>query len=130
VTVCARREDRAREVAALAAGGGAASGQPAPGTWDLLVNATPVGTWPDAGASPVDPRTLAGGGLVYDLVYNPIRTPLVRAAERAGCRTVGGLEMLVAQAARQFEWWTGVRAPRGRMHAAAIDRVTEMAGAE
>jgi 3-dehydroquinate dehydratase / shikimate dehydrogenase len=128
VTVCGRREDRAREVAALAAGGRATAGQPAPGDWDILVNATPVGTWPDVEASPVDPGALAGGGLVYDLVYNPIRTALMRDAEHSGCETIGGLEMLVAQAVRQFEWWTGTRAPRGRMRDAALERLHRMAG--
>ena len=108
VTVCARRPERAAEVAALAGGAGGPF-PPAPGSWDLLVNATPVGTAPHIDETPVPPAALAGGGTVYDLVYNPARTRLLRDAEAAGCRTIGGLDMLAAQAVRQFEWWFGAR---------------------
>ncbi len=108
VTVRARRPARAAEVAALA--GGAAGGlPPPPGSWDLLVNTTPVGTAPHVGDTPVPAEALAGGSTVYDLVYNPARTRLMRDAEAAGCRTLGGLDMLAAQAVRQFEWWCGAR---------------------
>jgi 3-dehydroquinate dehydratase/shikimate dehydrogenase len=129
VTVYGRRQDRALAVAALARLGEAGVGQPKSGSWDVLINATPAGAWPGVDASPVDPGVLTGGGLVYDLVYNPGRTALLRDAEAAGCTTVGGLEMLVAQAVQQFEWWTGVRAPRDRMRAAAMDRLSRIAGA-
>ena len=82
---------------------------PAPDSWDLLVNTTPVGTWPDVEASPV-PADEVRGRVVYDLVYNPEDTALLRAAAHRGCRTINGLQMLVAQAAQQFTWWTR-RAP-------------------
>ncbi len=108
VTVCARRPERAAEVAALA--GGAVGALPPPlGSWDLLVNTSPVGTAPHIDDTPVPAEALAGGSTVYDLVYNPARTRLLRDAEAAGCRTIGGLDMLVAQAVRQFEWWCGTR---------------------
>ena len=108
VTVCARRPERAAEVAALA--GGAVGALPPPvGSWDLLVNTTPVGTAPHVDDTPVPAEALASGSTVYDLVYNPARTRLLRDAEAAGCRTIGGLDMLVAQAVRQFEWWCGMR---------------------
>jgi shikimate 5-dehydrogenase len=58
---------------------------------------------------------------VYDLVYNPLETLLLRDARAAGCRTLGGLDMLVAQAQRQFEWWTGTRAPERAMREAAVE---------
>jgi 3-dehydroquinate dehydratase/shikimate dehydrogenase len=90
---------------------------PSPG-WDLLVNTTPVGTWPAVRATPIDPA-LARGGCVYDLVYNPPDTALLEAARASGADTIGGLEMLVGQACLQFEWWTGARAPREIMHRAA-----------
>ena len=64
-------------------------------------------------------RRTGGGRIVYDLVYNPPRTRCSGEAAAAGCVAIGGLDMLVAQAARQFEWWTGRTAPRRRMHAAA-----------
>lgn len=108
VTVCARRPERAAEVAALA-GGDVGAVPPPPGSWDLLVNTTPVGTAPHVDDTPVPAEALAGGATVYDLVYNPARTRLLRDAEAAGCRTIGGLDMLVAQAVRQFEWWCGAR---------------------
>ncbi len=110
VAVCARRSDRAARVAALA-GGSAVPFPPSPGSWDLLVNTTPVGTAPHVDDTPVPAPALAGGGIVYDLVYNPTRTRLLRDAEAAGCRTIGGLDMLAAQAVRQFEWWLGTRPP-------------------
>ena len=108
VAACARRPERAAEVAALA-GGSAIPFPPPPGSWDLLVNTTPVGTAPHVDDTPVPAAALAGGAIVYDLVYNPARTRLLRDAEAAGCRTIGGLDMLAAQAVRQFEWWTGTR---------------------
>ncbi len=107
VTVCARRPERAAEVATVAPGSVAAPLPPRPGSWDLLVNTTPLGTWPDVERSPL-PDGPFDGQLVYDLVYNPSQTRLLADAGRAGCGTIGGLDMLVAQAVRQFAWWTGV----------------------
>jgi len=101
---------------------------PAPGSWDLLVNCTPVGMHPAVDASPV-PATCLTGGLVYDLVYNPAETRLLREAARAGCDVIGGLEMLVAQAEEQSEWWTGVRPAPGVMHQAAAIRLQEFTAA-
>jgi 3-dehydroquinate dehydratase/shikimate dehydrogenase len=128
VTVYGRREEGARQVAGLADGGVARVGVPSAGTFDLLVNATPVGMWPAVEAAPVEPSALSGGGIVYDLVYNPQRTALLRQAEAVGCVAISGLEMLTAQAARQFEWWTGMKAPREVMRAAAVERLQRMAG--
>jgi 3-dehydroquinate dehydratase/shikimate dehydrogenase len=126
VSVHARKQARAREIAAPA---GATVGplQPLPGSWDVLVNCTPVGMYPDADASPVDQAALSGppGRLVYDLIYNPANTKLLCAAAGAGCGTIGGLEMLVGQAVEQFEWWTGVKAPANVMRQAASRRLAE-----
>ena len=88
------------------------------GQWDLLVNTTPVGTAPRIDESPL-PDGPFDGALVYDLVYNPPMTRLLRDAAEAGCRTIGGLDMLVAQAQAQFHWWTGSRARRHGHEAAA-----------
>ena len=77
--------------------------------WDCLINATPVGTWPDTSA-PI-PRECVRGRLVYDLVYHPRRTTLLEWANDAGAETIDGLEMLVRQAQLQFEFWTGRAAP-------------------
>ncbi len=79
---------------------------------DLLVNASPVGMYPHHKARPpVDPQHLTGGKLVYDLVYNPLRTKLISEAEARGCRVLSGAGMLVYQGALAFELWTGRRAP-------------------
>ena len=78
---------------------------------DVVINATPE--------SPAVAEQLSGAGLVYDLVYNPIETAFLREARRAGCQTLGGLRMLVAQARRQFELWTGKQPSTDIMHAAA-----------
>jgi 3-dehydroquinate dehydratase/shikimate dehydrogenase len=123
VTVYARRPGAAHLLAERF-GAGAGVWPPEPGSWALLVNATPVGTWPDAEACPVD-ASLLHGGLVYDLVYNPARTALLSAAAGNGCATIGGLEMLAAQAARQFAWWTGETASLDVMRAAAERRLEQ-----
>jgi shikimate dehydrogenase len=117
VTVCARRVDQAREVAG--AHGAAAGVWPPPaGSWDLLVNCTPLG-----GANRRDESPMAGaaldGRVVYDLTYGDGDSALVAEARRAGCRVLDGLPMLIAQAERQFEWWTGQRPGAGVMRAAA-----------
>jgi shikimate 5-dehydrogenase len=101
------------------------------GSWDLLVNTTPVGTHPDVDRSPVDAPDLPSGldgALVYDLVYNPRPTRLLRDAAAAGCRTLDGLDMLVAQAVRQFLWWTGVTPEARVLREAAERRLAAMAG--
>ena len=74
----------------------------------VLVNATPVGTVPHIDRSPIAAGTVAAK-IAYDLVYNPEETQFLNEARTAGAHTIGGLAMLVAQAGRQFEWWTGAR---------------------
>jgi shikimate 5-dehydrogenase len=59
------------------------------------------------------------GEIVFDLVYAPAETPLLKRARAEGCLTIGGIEMLVAQAERQFELWTGQHPPAGLFAAAA-----------
>jgi len=122
VTLSARRPEQARSIAALT---GASIGEwpPAAGTWDLLVNATPVGTAPHVDESPLPAGHPLDGRVVYDLIYNPPLTQLLREAAHAGCRTLGGLDMLVAQAHAQFEWWTGQRPADRVMRDAAEARL-------
>jgi 3-dehydroquinate dehydratase/shikimate dehydrogenase len=85
---------------------------PAPGSWDVLVNTTPLGSPKLPGQSPL-PDGPFDGRLVYDLTYGKEQPPLLRDARAAGLATLDGLPMLIAQAERQFEWWTGQRpAPR------------------
>lgn len=115
VTICARRADQSRAVA-HDIGASTAAWPAAPGSWDVLVNATPVGSRSVAGV-PYDGRL--DGQLVYDLVYDPDPTLLMTAARGAGLVTIGGTEMLIAQAERQFEIWTGQRPPAGLFREAA-----------
>jgi 3-dehydroquinate dehydratase/shikimate dehydrogenase len=116
VHICARRPEQAAGLAAEL--GVTSTPWPPSAHWDLLVNATPVGTWPND-ESPVAREALRDGGRVYDLVYHPRDTKLLRWARELGLPTIDGLEMLVAQARRQFERWTGVEAPTEVMQAAA-----------
>jgi len=123
VTVHARDARKAAAVAELASGA-VGPYPPEAGSWDLLVNCTPVGMEPKIDVSPL-PATAFDKGVVYDLIYNPSITRLMRDAATAGCDTIGGLDMLVAQAQAQFEWWTGVTPPAGVMRAAAARRLSE-----
>jgi len=119
LAISARRADAARTVAG-SVGGAVAEWPPRPGSWDVLINATPVGSRAAAGLPYEGPFD---GRLVYDLVYDPDPTDLIRAAAAAGVETIGGLEMLVAQAERQFEIWTGRRPPEGLFADAAADAI-------
>ncbi|HEY7288388.1 MAG TPA: shikimate dehydrogenase [Vicinamibacterales bacterium] len=123
VRVHARQRERAAEVASLVS---AEIGPwpPERGSWDLLVNCTPVGQTPNDAETPV-PMDLIEGGCVYDLVYNPPATRLLQEAAEMGCQTISGVEMLVAQAQEQFRWWTGTRPPPGVMKNAALKRLAE-----
>src|SRR5437867_2907932 len=111
VQIHARDRSRAIEIAGLT------STEPGPwppvrGSWDLLINCTPVGMYPRVDDTPVAATALTGR-YVYDLIYNPTATRLLREASARGCQTIGGLDMLVAQAQEQFQWWTGSRVPPG-----------------
>lgn len=94
--------------------------------FDVVVNATPLGT---RGASenrtPATADQLRGARLAYDLVYNPAETRFLREATEAGCATLGGLPMLVAQAAAQLKLWTGHDAPLELMRRAAADALDQ-----
>lgn len=117
VSIAARRGEQGRDTAAIT-DATCVEWPPRAGSWDVLVNATPVGTYPDTDATPL-PGGPFKGELVYDLVYNPVETRLLREARSAGCQTISGLDMLVAQAELQFEWWTHLKPAQGVMHGAA-----------
>lgn len=78
---------------------------------DILVNATSVGMMPHDDASPVPAGLLGPGLTVFDIVYNPVRTKLLRAAAEAGAGIIDGVDMLAWQGAMAFEKWTGRQAP-------------------
>jgi shikimate 5-dehydrogenase len=98
--------------------------------FDLVVNTTPLGT---RGAreteTPANVSQLRGARAAYDLVYNPAETRFMREARAADCDVIlGGLSMLVAQAAVQFKLWTGTDAPLEVMQAAAEQQRSEARG--
>ena len=88
---------------------------------DILVNATSVGMSPDIKATPVPTRLLKPGLVVFDIVYNPLKTRLLREAEEAGSRTISGIDMLAWQGALAFETWTNFKAPLELMRQQAIE---------
>jgi len=81
---------------------------------DAVINATPVGMYPHGDSTPIDLAHLRVR-VVFDMVYFPHSTRLLSEARGRGLTTISGLEMLVAQGARQFEIWTGLSAPRALM---------------
>jgi len=121
VTVHARRSEQAQRLAA-GFNVAAAAYPPEPGSWDLLVNCTPLGGAARRSESPI-PADRLTGRFVYDLTYGPGEATLIRDARAAGLATLDGLAMLVAQAERQFEWWTGRKPEPGVMDAAARRRL-------
>ncbi len=90
-------------------------------SFDIVVNTTVLGTPGEfEQRTPATADQLGGARLAYDLVYNPIETRFLREAQTAGCQTLGGLPMFIAQAAEQFRLWTGREAPIEVMQAAAM----------
>ncbi|TKJ22782.1 MAG: shikimate dehydrogenase [Promethearchaeota archaeon Loki_b32] len=73
---------------------------------DILINTTPLGMYPSVEKSPIPAEFLHKDLIVYDIVYNPLETKLMKDATKIGCNTIGGLDMLVNQGALAFEWWT------------------------
>jgi shikimate dehydrogenase len=128
VTIANR--DRARATAlAAATGARAAAGLDEAnraGSYDAVVNATSIGmgAMGDVDArSPIPEAALGPGVLVMDIVYKPIETELVRAARRKGAPVIHGGRMLLHQAARQFELYTGREAPLEAMEGALLAQI-------
>jgi len=113
VSIWARRRQRARDLAKAIGGVAIAREAIARQSFDAIVNCTPVGMHP-GGGSPLESREL-NCRLVMDLIYRPLRTELLRRAERRGIETISGVDMFVAQGVAQWELWTGERAPETLM---------------
>lgn len=75
------------------------------GKFDLLVNASPVGMFPKTDVCPVSDEIISNCGGVFDVIYNPVKTQLVKKAEAMGIKAVGGMAMLVLQAVKAHEIW-------------------------
>jgi shikimate dehydrogenase len=93
-------------------------------SYDIVINATPIGMTPHEDRTPVKPELLEGGTVVMDTVYNPLKTRLLKDADKAGCRTIDGVSMLVHQGAFQFEMWTSQKAPVEIMRRAVLDELS------
>ncbi len=119
VCVCARRVAPAQQLARAVRGQAVSRRELRREFFDALVNATPVGMHPSAARSPLEASEL-NCRLVFDLVYRPRVTKLLRLAARRGIETVSGLEMFVAQGTAQWEIWTGERAPESAMRRAVL----------
>ncbi|CAB4713806.1 MAG: shikimate dehydrogenase [Actinobacteria bacterium] len=117
IAVVNRTEARAVEAASLGGKVGRSGTLADIARADLVVNATSVGLGTEE--MPIGGDRLRSGQVVADLVYHPLDTALLRAARFAGARALDGLGMLVHQAGRQFELWTGTPAPIAAMRAAA-----------
>jgi 3-dehydroquinate dehydratase / shikimate dehydrogenase len=90
---------------------------------DCLINTTPVGMLPNVDESPVSGAILVNYRWVVDVVYNPMKTRLMRDAEKAGCITIPGLGMFVHQGAEQIRLWTGQETPREFMKQVVRERL-------
>jgi len=127
VFIAARREQTARRlargVAAQIVPWSSAEGLEV----DAVINATPVGMYPHVDAAPIDLARLRVR-VVFDMVYYPLETRFLTQARGRGLTVITGLEMLVAQGARQFEIWTGLAAPRALMEQAVRQALDQSVG--
>jgi 3-dehydroquinate dehydratase/shikimate dehydrogenase len=114
VSLWSRKEAIAKQLASNAGATLITRKQIAESEFDVLINATPCGMTGNAHPLPLENEEWKAR-LVFDLVYNPLDTPLLQAAKARGVQTIQGVEMFVHQGARQFELWTGKPAPEAEM---------------
>jgi 3-dehydroquinate dehydratase/shikimate dehydrogenase len=92
--------------------------------FEILINCSPVGMQPNVDKTPFSKERLKKGMVVFDAVYNPLKTRLLREAEKIGCITIPGIDLFVNQAVDQFELWTGEKAPKDLMREIVIERLS------
>jgi 3-dehydroquinate dehydratase / shikimate dehydrogenase len=119
VTIVNRTPEAGRKLARQAKAKTIKYEQLAKASWDVILNATPIGMRGHELQSWLKPEHL-NARLVFDMVYNPIETPLLRMAREKGIAVISGVEMFVQQGARQFEIWTGKPAPEDEMLRAVV----------
>ena len=91
---------------------------------DCLINTTPVGMFPDIDKSPVPGKVLSRFGFVLDIIYNPLKTKLLKEAEKRGAVAINGVKMFVYQGAEQFKAWTGKEPPVKEMENAVLKQLS------
>ncbi|MBN2563441.1 MAG: type I 3-dehydroquinate dehydratase [Phycisphaerae bacterium] len=123
VTIFNRTEDKARALAETFGCRHLPWPQRVKADATLVVNCTSVGLWPAVNASPLPATALRPGMTVFDTIYNPLRTRLLREADDCGCATIDGLTMFALQARAQFEIWTGRRLPAETIRQVAVKAV-------
>lgn len=111
IVLCSRTETRGRNLAADLGCEWLSLHDISAARGDVLINATSVGMYPGDDEIPLPVSELDKYKVVMDIVYAPLKTKLLRAAEEVGCMTINGLEMLLYQGVAQFELWTGIAAP-------------------
>ncbi len=119
VFVCARRKSAAGALARAVEGETLKRSALRKLKFDVLVNATSVGMYPQEGISPLAPSEL-NCSLVFDLIYRPLQTKLLRIAAKKGLQTVSGVEMFIAQGIAQWELWMKQSAPAAEMRKAIL----------
>jgi shikimate dehydrogenase len=78
---------------------------------DIIVNTTSIGMSPNENASPIPKELLKPNHIIFDAVYNPLKTKLIKDAEEIGCKTISGLNMLVHQGAQALRIWLNIEPP-------------------
>ena len=119
VTVTGRAFEKAKALARATGAESIAAEEVGSSYYDAVVHATPLGMHPHEEGCFFDGEIPAD--IVFDMVYNPARTLLLKRAEEQGREIIPGLEMFIEQAARQFEIFTGEPAPRAAMEKAAVE---------
>lgn len=76
---------------------------------DLVINTTPLGMWPHTHLMPLEDYAFLPSMTVVDIIYNPVETAFLKKAKQAGCKVINGLDMLVGQAVKAIEIWTGIK---------------------
>jgi shikimate dehydrogenase len=75
---------------------------------DILINATPIGMYPYQNESPVPEKLIHEELTIFDLIYNPLETQIIKDAKKKGCKTLNGLDMLIYQGSLALKWWIGI----------------------
>lgn len=92
---------------------------------EVIINCTSIGMWPEVNETPLESACIPPNSVVFDTVYNPIETRLLRDARKRHCQTIDGVSMFVNQAALQFKRWTGIDPPLDVMRSVVVKRLSQ-----